>query len=95
MSLYCCDYCGGDECFFPKVFLSINTTDKIYPYYNTLFENKYNEISKGIIKDPNRDSYRQVWDAFYLWMMRTQRLEFCSIECAINYLKENPDGGIK
>lgn len=89
MAMYECDECGEEHGTFPRVMLAINSLDRVYPYHNTIFENKFHEIFR-----PKVD-VQTAWDRFYAWL-GDNRLTghdddnhmkwFCSQNCAIRFL---------
>jgi hypothetical protein len=80
LSLYECRHCGADECFFPGVFMAVNTPDDVYPYHGNEFELKFDEIrgeEKDIVK---------AWNLFWAWLGNTKVEWFCSLKCVDDYL---------
>lgn len=83
MSMYECKNCGEEHSTIAQVFMAINTTDEVFPYYNTAFEQKFNELwtPTGVEHyDP------EGWKKFWQWLGDNVIEWFCCKECAIEYL---------
>ncbi len=79
MSMYECKNCGDDHSTFPGVFMAVNTTDPVYPYHRTEFEERWNTYSVDAPLD-----WR--WKEFWNWLGENKIMWFCSLRCADNYM---------
>jgi len=79
MSMYECDNCGTQESTFPKIFMAVNSTDSVFPYHNTEFEEKFNELSA--------EGTKGGWKLFWEWLGENHIRWFCCAECATAYIK--------
>lgn len=92
MSMYECAECGNDHATFAQVLMAVNTIDSVYPYHETEFEQKFNELWEptGVEHyDPKG------WEKFWSWLGDKKILWFCSKECAIKYLIKKGDDDAK
>lgn len=85
MSMYECENCGYDFATFPSVFLAVNTDDPIFPYHNTEFEKKFDEIARYYKTQGFSPS---LWNDFWAWLGDKKIKWFCSKKCAIEYLQK-------
>jgi len=98
MSLYYCEQCGLDKCFFPKVFIAVNDPDLEYPYHRSKFETKYDEFYNKAIKEgysqyhTENNAYVKAWKDFWDWLGEAEIKWFCSNKCAEMYIDKIKDG---
>lgn len=85
MSMYECVGCGMEESFFPKIFLAVNTSDPNFPYDRNEFEVEFNNLATPY---PEEHYISQRWEKFWSWLGDNKIRWFCSVECAINYLRK-------
>jgi hypothetical protein len=100
--MYECKNCGADECGFPSVILAINPPKPIDDACEPDFELKYNQIWREHSLEPYikgtyqvvTENIEKAWNFFHQWIGDKKSLWFCSVECAMIYMRTHQERNI-